>query len=73
MLWQAFFRIFRYNKKEIKVMNLVKKIKTNLLTKLFVEWVKEEKDIEALQITNKMISDRLDVVDNRTHVIGFRR
>ena len=54
-------------------MNLVKKIKTNLLTKLFVEWVKEEKDIEALQMTNKMISDRLDVVDNRTHVIGFRR
>ena len=73
MLQQVFFRIFRYNKKEIKVMNLVKKIKTNLLTKLFVEWVKEEKDIEALQITNKMISDRLDVVDNRTHVIGFRR
>ena len=54
-------------------MNLVKKIKTNLLTKLFVEWLKEEKDIETLQITNKMVSDRLDVVDNVTHIIGFRR
>ena len=54
-------------------MNLIKKIKTNLLTKLFVEWVKEEEDIETLQITNKMISDRLDVVDNVTHIIGFRR
>jgi hypothetical protein len=54
-------------------MNLIKKIKTNLLTKLFVEWVKEEEDIETLQITNKMISDRLDVVDNVIHVIGFRR
>lgn len=54
-------------------MNLIKKIKTNLLTKLFVEWLKEEKDIETLQITNKMVSDRLDVVDNVTHIIGFRR
>ena len=54
-------------------MNLVKKIKTNLLTKLFEEWVKEEKDIEALQITNKMIADRLAEIDNRTHVIVFRR
>tara|TARA_R110000772_G_scaffold266195_1_gene388369 strand:- start:77 stop:238 length:162 start_codon:yes stop_codon:yes gene_type:complete len=51
---------------------MLKKIKSNLLTKLFVEWVKEEVDLESLQMTNKMVSDRIDAVDNRTRVIGFR-
>ena len=54
-------------------MNKVKKFKSNLLTKLFVEWVKEEVDIESLQITNKMLSDRIDIVDNRIRVIGFKQ
>ena len=51
---------------------IVKKIKSKLLTKLFVEWVKESKDIEALQFSKELISNRMDVVDNRTRVIGFR-
>ena len=52
-------------------MGLVKKLKGKLLTKLFVEWVKESKDVEALQFSKQLISNRLDVVDNRTRVIGF--
>ena len=51
---------------------IVKKIKSKLLTKLFVEWVRESKDIEALQFSKELISNRMDVVDNRTRVIGFR-
>ena len=52
-------------------MNLIKKVKSKLLTKLFVEWVRESKDVEALQFSKELISNRLDVVDNRTRVIGF--
>ena len=51
---------------------IVKKIKSKLLTKLFVEWVRESKDVEALQFSKELISNRMDVVDNRTRVIGFR-
>ena len=54
-------------------MNIVKKIKADLLTRLFIEWVKEEKDVEALELSSKLIGDRIDKVDNRVHVIGFRR
>jgi len=53
-------------------MNLIKKVKSKLLTKLFVEWVKESKDVEALQFSKELIDSRIDVVDNRTRVIGFR-
>jgi hypothetical protein len=53
-------------------MGLIKKMKSKLLTKLFVEWVRESKDIEALQFSKELISNRMDVVDNRTRVIGFR-
>ena len=53
-------------------MNLIKKVKSKLLTKLFVEWVKESKDVEALQFSKELISNRMDVVDNRTRVIGFK-
>lgn len=52
--------------------DLVKKVKSKLLTKLFVEWVKESKDVEALQFSKELIDSRIDVVDNRTRVIGFR-
>ena len=52
--------------------DLIKKVKSKLLTKLFVEWVKESKDVEALQFSNELITQRLDVVDSRTRVIGFK-
>ena len=58
--------------KKIKVMKLIKKVKSKLLTKLFVEWVRESKDVEALQFSKELIDSRIDVVDNRTRVIGFR-
>ena len=53
-------------------MGLIKKMKSKLLTKLFVEWVRESKDVEALQFSKELISNRMDVVDNRTRVIGFK-
>ena len=53
-------------------MKLIKKVKSKLLTKLFVEWVRESKDVEALQFSKELIDSRIDVVDNRTRVIGFR-
>lgn len=53
-------------------MNIVKSIKSKLLTKLFVEWVKESKDVETLQFSKELIDSRIDVVDNRTRVIGFQ-
>jgi hypothetical protein len=51
---------------------IVKKVKSKLLTKLFVEWVRESKDLETLQFSKEMIQSRIDVVDNRTRVIGFK-
>jgi len=53
-------------------MGLVKKWKGKLLTKLFVEWVRESKDVEALQFSKELISNRLDMVEGRIRVIGFR-
>jgi hypothetical protein len=53
-------------------MGLVKKVKSKLLTKLFVEWVGESKDVEALQFSKELISNRINVVDGRPNVIGFR-
>ena len=38
-------------------MNIVKKIKADLLTRLFIEWVKEEKDVEALELSSKLIGE----------------
>ena len=51
---------------------IVKKVKSKLLTKLFVEWVRESKDLETLEFSKEMIQSRIDVVDNRTRVIGFK-
>ena len=52
-------------------MNFVKKVKSKLLTKLFVEWVGESIDIEALQFSKELIDMRIDTVDNRIRIIGF--
>lgn len=51
---------------------IVKKVKSKLLTKLFVEWVRESKDLETLEFSKEMIQSRIDVVDNRTRVVGFK-
>ena len=57
---------------------MIKKLKSDLLTYLFKDWVKNETDEETLQITKQMIEQRQDIVSkvgntNRTVVAGFRR
>ncbi len=56
---------------------MIKKIKSNLLTYLFKDWVNTETDLETLQITKSMIHRRENIlVENtdttRTIVKGFR-
>ena len=56
---------------------MIKKLKSNLLTYLFKDWVNTETDLETLQITKSMINRREnilieDVDTSRTIVKGFR-
>lgn len=56
---------------------MFKKLKSNLLTYLFKDWVNTETDLETLQITKSMINRREnilieDVDTSRTIVKGFR-
>ena len=56
---------------------MIKKLKSNLLTYLFKDWVNTETDIETLQITKNMIIRRENVLVEdvntcRTIVKGFR-
>jgi len=41
---------------------MIKKIKSNLLTYLFKDWVNTETDLETLQITKSMISRRENIL-----------
>ena len=55
---------------------MIKKLKSNLLTYLFKDWIKNETDIETLQLTLSMIKQREnilveDVNTSRTIVKGF--
>ena len=43
-----------------------------MLTYLFTDWVKTEKDIDILLMTKKMIDDRKNEVVGHTPIIGFR-
>ena len=52
-------------------MNMLKKIKSKLLTKLFVEWVSETEDIETLQFSKDMIQKRCNTVSGHRPIIGF--
>ena len=53
------------------------KIKSKLLTKLFIEWVNDEYDVELLETSKVMIQQRQDVVNtlldkaNPPSPIGF--
>ncbi len=56
---------------------MFKKLKSNLLTYLFKDWVNTETDLETLHITKSMINRREnilveDVNTSRTIVKGFR-
>lgn len=52
-------------------MNMLKTIKSKLLTKLFVEWVSETEDIETLQFSKELIQKRCNDVSGHRPVIGF--
>ena len=57
---------------------MLDKIKTKLLTKLFIEWVNEEFDVELLEASKLMIQQRQDAVNtladqaNPPKPIGFQ-
>jgi hypothetical protein len=57
---------------------MIDKIKSKLLTKLFMEWVSDEFDIETLEASKLMIQQRQDVVNsladqaNPPEPIGFK-
>ena len=56
---------------------MLAKLKSNLLTYLFKDWVKNETDIETLQITRSMIMTRENILiegtsTSRTIIKGFK-
>jgi hypothetical protein len=51
---------------------MLKKIKSQLLTKWFVEWVNNESDIDTLELTRQMIESRQNQISPRTQTIGFQ-
>ena len=50
----------------------MKKLKAKLLTYLFTDWVKTEKDVETLLLTRDMITRRKDEIVGHTPILGFR-
>lgn len=57
---------------------MIRKIKSHLLTRLFIEWVNDEFDIETLETSKLMIQQRQDSINlmvdktNPPYPIGFR-
>ena len=62
----------------IQIWIMLGKIKSKLLTKLFIEWVNDEYDVELLEASKVMIQQRQDAVNtladkaNPPTPIGFR-
>lgn len=50
----------------------MKKLKAKLLTYLFTDWVKTEKDVETLLLTRDMIEKRKNELVGHTPILGFR-
>jgi len=57
---------------------LIRKFKSYLLTKLFIDWVKDEFDLESLQIAQSLLTEReifiktlQDTARGRVEVKGF--
>jgi len=42
---------------------MLEKIKSKLLTKLFIEWINDEFDVETLEASKMMIQNRQDTVN----------
>ena len=57
---------------------MIERLKTKLLTKLFINWVNHEFDVETLEASKVMIQQRQDAVNtladkaNPPTPIGFR-
>ena len=51
---------------------MIKKIKSKLLTYLFIDWVKKETDLTTLQITSQMCKDREVEITGIKPIMGFR-
>lgn len=51
---------------------MFKKVKAKLLTRLFMEWVNQEEDVESLMLTRTLIEKRKQQVTGYTPVIGFK-
>jgi hypothetical protein len=57
---------------------MIEKIKSKLLTKLFIEWINDEFDVETLEASKLMIQNRQDIVNtladqsNPPRPIGFQ-
>ena len=57
---------------------MLEKIKSKLLTKLFIEWINDEFDVETLEASKMMIQNRQDMVNtladqaNPPRPIGFQ-
>jgi hypothetical protein len=51
---------------------MFKKVKAKLLTRLFMEWVSTEKDVESLMLTRTLIDKRKQEVTGHSPVIGFK-
>ena len=57
---------------------MIRKFKSYLLTKLFIDWVKDEFDLESLQIAQSLLTEReifiktlQDTARGRVEVKGF--
>jgi len=61
------------------IKNLIQKIESKILTKLFMRWIDNEYDLEILQMTGSMISQKeLEIktlIDtaNRVEIKGFKQ
>ena len=61
------------------IKNLIQKIESKILTKLFMRWIDNEYDLEILQMTGSMISQKeieiKTLIDtaNRVEIKGFRK
>ena len=58
---------------------MISKLKSNLLTYLFKDWIANEYDLETLELTKGMIDNRAimlkTIIDKVNHkpIIGFRQ
>jgi len=61
------------------IKNLIQKIESKILTKLFMRWIDNEYDLEILQMTGSMISQKeteiKTLIDtaNRVEIKGFKQ